>query len=362
MELSIVNIEILKYRIRGLGNFLALVIASLLLVSCGLSTQEEGIREELIISTELVNEQMEEIVVWDSDLLLILSKTGDLYELELETNVISRLDDDFERGISWLYGNGSGNPCFEYDGSLYEIEGIDRLRNKPIISAVKPAEEIVKAVSLFETNEFKIFSACAGEFGGFAVFKSSTGEEYVTEAICLIKVDTLKGDYYLFNTLHHLGGFSRILRIEDIYSLPTINPQNAKEDWRAVSEKYNRLQTQSRDSIERWMLGDTERNRILFDSIGMIIIDGFVSEKGISFIGTTEYELQKIQMIDQKAIKSTNLIDTLNGRIGSVESNIFGDRKILWCKRWAQRDWDNYWYSIIILDAEYEVEKWIQLK
>ena len=150
--------------------------------------------------------------------------------------------------------------------------------------------------STYQVSEFSVSSCCIGEWGG-SVYFEDTGSNivYSTESTCLINVDTLDNEIYLFNYLPHLLTFTSIVKVGNVRTLPIIKKKD-KCNW---YYKYFNDNYENQDSVYAMLLGDGNVNTVVFDTIGMPILYGFTSNEGIKLIHPGEKSLLLLSLNDQ---------------------------------------------------------------
>jgi hypothetical protein len=70
--------------------------------------------------------------------------------------------------------------------------------------------------TFYEDGQYAVSKTCSGEWGGTIKFKNKkTGIEYSCSATCAISVNKFHNNYYVTNSLGHLGGSCEVLEISN---------------------------------------------------------------------------------------------------------------------------------------------------
>ena len=144
------------------------------------------------------------------------------------------------------------------------------LPNTPSLS--KPS---FRPRQFYETDEWTIEACCRGEWGGSVTFTNKKNQrQYTTQATCLAKLEVSDGAFYLYNYLPHLSGFTSVIQLKDIESLYEWN-DSMQCNW--YYELYSPNYTNF-DSVRQTILGNTLENKILFDSVGIQLLYGYLDQ------------------------------------------------------------------------------------
>lgn len=117
--------------------------------------------------------------------------------------------------------------------------------------------------SIFQNNQYKIYSVCFGEFGGKILFQDiHTGEVFKAASTCAFIINEIENEYFITSYLGHLDDFTSVVKIVD----PSKLEKKEKLNFEWEEEEY------------------IEGDEILLDTIGFQIQTSFVVNKELLHI------------------------------------------------------------------------------
>lgn len=205
--------------------------------------------------------------------------------------------------------------------TLHQVKSIE---NNELLIEEKPSQ-FYHSTSFpsFNIKGFYITSCCRGEFGGSIFIQDKeTSKIYSTESTCLINIDTYENELYIFNYLPHLATFYSIDKIGDIKSLYEVN-FDQECNW------YYSLYTNDYDNhvfVDSVLAGNVEKNHLVFDTIGMSYLHGYIDEGEIRLLSFNQNELYLLSVLSINEVEVlSKLIEFEKDQKVDIRIRVFKD-------------------------------------
>ncbi|MEL7005975.1 MAG: hypothetical protein AAFN93_25095, partial [Bacteroidota bacterium] len=174
--------------------------------------------------------------------------------------------------------------------------------------------------------------------GGVFFEDIGTGKKYSTAATCLINIDTLEDDIYLFNYLPHLLTSTSVFKVGDVKSFREVNELD-RCNW------YYDLFTQDYSNghyIDSILVGNRKSNGFVFDTTGMPIIHGYVDGQNLRLIRVNKNQLVVLSVLEDNEVElSTVLVELSQDRRVSLSFNNYRNNVSISCNDSSS----DYWAS-----------------
>lgn len=156
----------------------------------------------------------------------------------------------------------------------------------------QPLSKTLKPNPFFEDDKFTVSSCCAGEWGGAVYFTNKKSNRvYSCPATCATIINKIGEIYFLTNTLEHISGSTKILKIEDptkLYELTADSLKNHCNWWTkfVTWEDYFA-------GMKKFEIGTQK----IFDTIGVLTLTSFVFNNNLYHINSDRNKtfISKIQ-------------------------------------------------------------------
>lgn len=161
------------------------------------------------------------------------------------------------------------------------------IQNSIINDSLTYTDGTIAARLFYEDKEYKVFTACQGEFGGSIYFQEKRNKNsiYYLESVCPVMIQKRNDGYYILESLAHMYGSGRISFIESPKKLIHVNLKNLTRDWKSKRfpdlsyyEIYDTLQHQSKTIINRYgltfdmMFQYKEKNYSIYSENGITML------------------------------------------------------------------------------------------
>ena len=116
---------------------------------------------------------------------------------------------------------------------------------------------------VYKDSIYAVYSLCRGEFGGFLFFEERINPQYyyIIGAQCATFVDYFDGSFYITETMPHMYGFGRIVKIDDPKNLIRIK-QHDLPYW---SKRYFLINGSKERFVDSVIYN---QGQVLLDTIG----------------------------------------------------------------------------------------------
>jgi hypothetical protein len=157
-------------------------------------------------------------------------------------------------------------------------------------------------IPVFEDEKFIVHSCCFGEFGGAVFFKEkSTDRVFSCPSTCVQNINKIDGVYYVTNTLQHLVGSSRILKIVDPTKLYELKTDSLKRSCNWYMSIINFEQIHSEVKTQEIMNKFESGSQKLIDTVGVLTIASFLYHNQLYNLNTNS-EKTFISKIDADSL------------------------------------------------------------
>lgn len=243
--------------------------------------------------------------------ILALSENS-IYGFKIEDREVKRYNIDLS-SVEEIFPI-SDSLVFVSENELFSIKSIghDSIKMQPY----EYRSDIKLTGPSFKTNDYNITSCCEGEWGGTIFLKDViTNRTYSTALSCLVNVDTFDNAIYVFRQLNHISPSFSVGRIGDVQSLYEVVGEE-KCNW------YHSIHNDDEEVSDSLLIGNSEANISLFDTIGMRIAHGYVDQGEIQLL---ELDGNKMQLLN---VHQGNKLEVSRTLVAVEEKSLKAIRKM----------------------------------
>lgn len=331
--------------------FLQTLVLCFLVNSCQFENDQES--QFIWTTIDVSNSNLQEVetvlkidsnlIIFDSQnqLFLIEENTRKLIPLKLQPYEVVQYFTTFDNTIAFRTKADSIFKIVSLEPDLLEAEYVCSLKDFDCWKSFNyPAE--------FTDENFVLSSCCVGEWGGAVFFKHRNGKINSFESTCVVDIDTFQNDYYIFNYLGHLRGNSGILKVGDVNALKEIDPDTSEFWCNWYYSDFTTNDYPTFDSIINTYLGDTTANKIIFDTLGLKLLSGYVDESGVFILYDSENHLKMGKVANTKIEDEFVIIDTIKGFHTVTLSGVSTNRDVFFTEFWENKNFEKVKRNYII--------------
>jgi len=173
----------------------------------------------------------------------------------------------------------------------------------------------------YSDENYSVYGGCRGEFGGSLIFieRNDTSHAYYLPSTCPQMVERRNGAFYVTESVAHIDGFGRIVRVHDPKRLFKIRMNSLQLP--SQSQKF--------PSLDQPIFNKLPQHReVLIDTTG-VTVDLFFESEGDEYFIYSDYQRTYLGLYDQKVIV---VLDTLmeypsrswsTRSIGAIDNGIY---------------------------------------
>jgi hypothetical protein len=208
-------------------------------------------------------------------------------------------DRDKQQFVTFSYDLNKKADSLEFEKWTFENINSKKSLNYDCHDSLK-INDWTWAHCLYQDDTYKVLGECRGEFGGSVIFirKDNPDKANYMTCTCPSMVEKREDGFYVTETLAHMSGFGRIIKIKDPKELITVDTDSLSTPWKEKRftgldrfEVYQRLAKQGQtlcdtiDHVFSLFFQFKDKNYLIFSSFNATLL-GEVKEGEIIVLDT----------------------------------------------------------------------------